>query len=77
MYATPVVYSSKDITGSLKQIINLNPMSGVIEGFRFAFTGAGVLDWGLLMYSATVSIVLLFIALIVFNRVEKSFMDTV
>jgi lipopolysaccharide transport system permease protein len=77
MYATPVVYSSKNISGTLKQIIDLNPMSGVIEGFRFAFTGAGVLDWGLLMYSAIVSIVLLFIALIVFNRVEKSFMDTV
>jgi lipopolysaccharide transport system permease protein len=77
MYATPIVYPVSMVKGKLLDIILLNPMTGVVEGFRYAFLGCGQFNVGMLAYSATFAIVLLAIAISLFNRVEKSFMDTV
>lgn len=77
MYATPVVYSSSIVTGKMKTLLMFNPMTGIIESFRFAFLGKGSFDFGLLGYSLGVTLVLLTIAVFTFTRVEKSFMDTV
>jgi lipopolysaccharide transport system permease protein len=77
MYATPVVYSSSIVQGKLHTLLMINPMTGLIEGFRFAFLGSGSFSFGMLAYSLIFSIVLLFIGILTFNKVEKSFMDTV
>jgi lipopolysaccharide transport system permease protein len=77
MYATPVVYPASFLQGKWKTILELNPMTAVIEGFRFAFMGSGTFSPGMLLYSVGVTLVLLLISIIMFNRVEKGFMDTV
>lgn len=77
MYATPIIYPASSIEGKLKTVIMLNPMSSIIETFRYAFLGVGNFSWGGLAYSFTVMAVLLVIGVITFNKVEKTFMDTV
>src|SRR5690606_33671820 len=77
MYATPIIYPTSSIEGKLKTIIMLNPMSSIIETFRYAFLGVGNFSWIGLGYSFGVMLVLLFIGVITFNKVEKTFMDTV
>lgn len=77
MYATPVVYPASELPLKWQEILQYNPMTAVIEGFRFAFLGSGGFHPGMLIYSAAVTAVLLFISVIMFNRVEKGFMDTV
>jgi lipopolysaccharide transport system permease protein len=77
MYATPVVYPASLVEGNLKTLLFINPMTGIIEGFRYAFLGTGTFDFQMLAYSFIVTIVLFIIAIITFNRVEKVFMDTV
>ncbi len=77
MYATPIIYPASSIEGKLKTVIMLNPMSSIIETFRYAFLGVGNFSWGGLAYSFGVMAVLLVIGVITFNKVEKTFMDTV
>ncbi len=77
MYATPVVYPASELPEKWQKILQLNPMTAVIEGFRFAYLGSGSFTSTALLYSAGVTLVLLFIAVLLFNKVEKSFMDTV
>lgn len=77
MYATPVVYPMSMIPQKYKFIMELNPMASVVETFRYAFLGAGQLDIKSLLISALMTVVVLFIGIILFNRIEKTFMDTV
>lgn len=77
MYATPIIYSLENIPPKYAAIIRANPMSAIIETFRYAFTGSGSFSWMSLGYSAAFSAALLLIGTLVFNKVEKSFMDTV
>ncbi|MEN9394236.1 MAG: hypothetical protein RL362_457 [Bacteroidota bacterium] len=77
MYATPVVYPLTMVQGKLRDIILLNPMTGIVEGFRYGFLGTGSFEWAMLAYSFSFAAVMLVIAISLFNRVEKSFMDTV
>ena len=78
MYATPVVYPLSFIRDkSYGQWIQYNPLSPIFETFRFAMFGKGFIDWNGLMYSAVFTIVTLFIGIVIFNKVEKNFMDTV
>ena len=81
MYATPVAYSLDKLTQKLgdqyRWIIELNPMTPIIEAFRFGFFGEGSLSISGLLYCAIFSIILFLLSWIVFNRVEKNFMDTV
>ena len=78
MYATPIIYPLSTIENpTLKMVILANPMSSIIETFRYAFTGVGVFSWGALGYSFGVMIVLMAVGVLVFNKVEKTFMDTV
>lgn len=78
MYATPVVYPMSFLkTKSVAWIIQLNPLSGVFEAFRFCIFGAGTFDATDIIYSVGFAVVVLFVGLILFSRVEKSFMDTV
>lgn len=77
MFATPVIYPLSSIPEKYKGIIAANPMTPIVETFRFAFLGSGSFSWASLGYSAGITIVLLIVGTIVFNKVEKSFMDTV
>lgn len=80
MYATPVVYPVSQIMTTkpeLMKYIMLNPVAPIVNNFRYALLGCGSMDyfhWGI---SWIVTIVFLFLGIIVFNKVEKTFMDTV
>lgn len=77
MFATPVIYPLSSISGEYKWIIAANPMTSIVETFRFAFLGSGTFSWAYLTYSFLFSIIILFTGTIVFNKVEKSFTDTI
>ena len=78
MYATPVVYPLSIIGGgSFRWLILANPMTPIIETFRYAYLGAGSFDPVYLCYSALFTVVVLFIGIVLFNHVEITFMDTV
>lgn len=77
MYATPVIYPVSSIPGRFQWIILANPMTSIVEAFRFAFLGAGTLNMGSLMYSFGFMLVVVIAGSIIFNRVEQTFMDTV
>jgi len=77
MYATPVIFPLSFFSGKLKTLVLLNPMTSIVETFKYAFLGSGTFSWVYLGYSAAFTIVVLVIGILLFNRVERSFMDTV
>ena len=77
MYATPVIYPVSSIPERFQWIILANPMTPIIEAFRYAFLGAGTVDINHLLYSFGFMLVVVIIGSIIFNRVEQTFMDTV
>jgi len=77
MYATPVIYPVSSIPHRFQWIILLNPMTPIIEAFRFAYLGAGTVNPDYLLYSFGFMLVAVIIGSIIFNRVEQTFMDTV
>ena len=77
MYATPVVYPLSEIGPKYRWIAQLNPLTPVFEAFKYGFLGAGTFTWGSLAYSALVTTALLLLGILIFNRTEKSFIDTV
>ncbi|MFZ9662066.1 MAG: ABC transporter permease, partial [Chitinophagaceae bacterium] len=77
LYATPVIYSVNSLPEKYKVYVLANPLSPIVECFRYAFLGSGYFDWASLGYSAVAMLVLLFLGIIIFNKVEKNFMDTV
>lgn len=77
MYITPIIYSTSALSEKLRFVCRLNPMSPVVEVMRHAFLGTGEVDflsWGI---SLAVTAVILLVGVVLFNRVEKTFMDTV
>ena len=77
MYATPVIYPLSALPEKYKWIVLANPMTSIVDTFRFAFLGAGTFNAGNLLYTSVFVVIILTIGIIVFNRVEKTFMDTV
>jgi len=77
MYTTPVIYPLSSVTGIWRIAILLNPMTPVIEMFRFAFMGVSSIDPQYLIYSSLFSLGVFFIGILIFNRIETTFMDTV
>ena len=84
MYATPIVYPLSQVAGKEKFGLNianvmcLNPVTPVIETFKHGALGAGeFIGWGWLAYSFVFMLVVLFVGILIFNKVQKSFMDTV
>ncbi len=77
MYATPVVYMTESIPVSYKWIIEVNPLTAIFECFRYGFLGTGTFNPFSLVYSTVITLVILIIGVVIFNKVEKSFMDTV
>ena len=76
MYATPVIYPMSSIPEKYRWFIELNPMSAIIESFRAIYLG-GAIPWAQLGISAGVTGILLLLGIAIFNKVEKTFMDTV
>jgi lipopolysaccharide transport system permease protein len=77
MYATPVIYPLSAASAKYRTLIILNPLSGLVETFRYGFIGTGDFYPGAFAYSIVASLVIFFIGLVIFNRVEKDFVDTV
>lgn len=78
MYATPVIYPLSTITNpQLRLVMQLNPLTGIVEFFKYGMLGVGNHEWWMLGYSFAFMVVLIAIGIIVFNKVQKSFMDTV
>jgi lipopolysaccharide transport system permease protein len=77
MYATPVIYPLSFINGKYKTLIGLNPLTWLTEAFRNGLLGEGVINLAMLGYSTVVTSILLLASIMVFSKVEKTFMDTV
>lgn len=77
MYLTPVIYPLSAVPEEYQLLALANPMAAVIESFRYAFLGQGAFTWARLLYSAGASATALVCGLVLFGRVEKTFMDTV
>ncbi len=77
MYGTPVIYPLSSIEGTWRWVILANPMTPVVEAFRLGFLGTSAVSPIYLLYSTLFVFVVMLIGLLVFNRVENNFMDTV
>jgi len=80
MYATPVIYPLSVMEGSYKKylwLIQANPLTSVMETFKYGFLGQGTFSWYALGYSLIFSIVVLLVGTLIFNKVERSFMDVI
>ncbi len=77
MYATTVIYPLSSAPEKFKWLIELNPMTAIIETFRYGFLGKGSFTWYSFGYSSLVTLGLVVFGVIIFNKVEKNFIDTV
>jgi lipopolysaccharide transport system permease protein len=77
MYFSPVIFPLDSVHGNLKYLLLANPMTPIIEAFRYSLLGTGEFNWMYIAYSFTVTLIFLFGGVIVFNKVERSFNDTV
>ena len=77
MYATTVIYPLSSAPAKYKWLIKANPVTAIIETFRYGFFGQGSFEWKLLGYSTIVTVALLICGLIIFTKVERNFVDTV
>ncbi len=77
MYATPIVYPMSQIPERWQWLYALNPMASIVETFRFAFLGAGSVNLQHLAISAGMTLLIFFAGIVLFSRIEKTFMDTI
>jgi lipopolysaccharide transport system permease protein len=77
MYGTTVIYPLSAAPAKYKSIIELNPMTGIIEAFRFSFLGKGEFSLWSIGYSVLMTLIVLFLGVIIFNKTEKNFVDTI
>lgn len=77
MYATPVIYPLSTAPEKYRWLIELNPMTNIIEGMRYSLLGNGTFSFASLGYTALVTLGILLFGTLIFNKVEKSFVDTV
>jgi lipopolysaccharide transport system permease protein len=77
MYGTTVIYPLSAAPEKYKWLIELNPMTGIIETLRLGFLGQGTFSWGMFTYSVICTLILFISGLIIFNRVERTFVDTI
>lgn len=77
MYATPIIYPLSTMSPKKQTFMILNPVTSIVETFKYGTMGVGTFSWGALAYSFGFMVVLLVIGIVVFNKVQRSFMDTV
>lgn len=76
-YITPVIYPLSAMSPKYQALIRLNPLTSVVEAFRYAYLGSGSVDLLQLGYSFAIMVVAIAVGAVIFNRVEATFMDTV
>lgn len=77
MYATPVIYPSSSVPENYVWLIHLNPLVGLFDYMRFAYLGIGQFSVFSLIYPSIFAVIILFLGIVVFNKTQKTFMDTV
>lgn len=77
MYATPVIYPLSIIPENWQFIAAINPMAPIVEAFKYAFLGAGTLNLGFLLLSAVITVIVLLSGILIYNKAERTFIDTV
>lgn len=77
MYASPVIYPLSTLPEKWRFWAGLNPVAPIVEMFRFAFLGTGSVSFAMFGWSLLIIIIILFIGIVLFNKVERTFMDTV
>jgi lipopolysaccharide transport system permease protein len=77
MYATPVIYPVSSIPERFRPLIQANPLTPIVETFRYAYLGGGEVNILNLLYSFGFMLVVLIVGILIFNRIEATFMDTV
>lgn len=77
MYLTPVVYPVSEVSGTLRMLIMLNPMSSIIQNFKYSLLGCGTFELSAWIFSILITLMIDLIGILLFNKVEKTFMDTV
>jgi lipopolysaccharide transport system permease protein len=77
MYATPVIYPLSTVSSKYKWIITLNPMTQIVEISRLAFLGKGEFSIQTFIYTIFITGLILLLGTIIFNKVEKTFIDKV
>ena len=77
MYATPVVYPMSSVSGTLKMFLLLNPVTAPTELFRCAMFDSGMVTMGGLLYSLFFTFTVVILGVVIFNKVERTFIDTV
>jgi lipopolysaccharide transport system permease protein len=77
MFLSPVIYPATLVPGKWRWVFALNPMTGIIEGFRAALFGRTQIEWNILAVSAAVTIILFTYSIFAFRRMEKSFADVI
>ncbi|OQX82487.1 MAG: ABC transporter permease [Bacteroidetes bacterium 4484_276] len=77
MYATPIIYPLSEIPEKYRMFVLANPMTPIVETFKVSLLGVGEVNYLQLLYSFGFTVFVLFVGVLVFNKVEKSFMDTV
>lgn len=77
MYMTPIVYPLSEVPAAYRPIVMANPITPIVEAFRYAFLGVGTISFAHLTYTGIVTVAILFTGIVIFNRIERTFMDTV
>lgn len=77
MYATPIIYPLSSLSQNYQWVLALNPMTGVITAFKYAFFSTDIVKWQYLIYSFVFMVVLILVSTLIFNRIEKNFIDTI
>jgi lipopolysaccharide transport system permease protein len=77
MYASAVIFPASIVSADKQWMLFLNPLVSLMEAIKFSFLGQGIFSWFYLAYSSIFTLVILLIGVLVFNKVEKGFIDTV
>jgi len=77
MYVTPIIYPLSTMSPNKQRIMLLNPITAIVETFKFGTMGVGTFSWGNLGYSFGFMIIILVIGIVMFNKIQRSFMDTI
>lgn len=77
MYACPIIYPASTVPIKYQLLINLNPLTHIIEPFRLGLFGEGTFSWWWFAYTIAITVFFLVVGIIMFNRTERTFMDTV
>ena len=77
MYATPIIYPLNVIEGNLRTVVLINPVTSIVEAFKYGFFGEGEFNILYLAYSSLFALIILLFGVVIFNKTEQNFMDTI